>query len=338
MSNDDRRQDFEEKFSELNEVRKEVLKLFLRGESDLAIFQDLENRKILQIKSESKDENEEEKKKKRAIRDHIREISSKLLPPRTTTEGQTNRRNQLFSEIAKYKPELICEAWSNFKIVLDCDLKNLSEADKKELKNQIYQLAHTYQLTILNIIPGSIIIEFEGSPEGFERIKALFDSGELTEIAGFPIQEISALAEQETQPTQLSQWLQGVFAPLWESVDGLFTPEQPRFAFRQRTEGVSRRKTIVFNELEDRQVELVATIIPVEMPRVKVMVQIVPSAGATHLPEGLHIQLVDESDAENPEGEVFEAQQNLEFNAEVGDAFSIIVEQGRYRVVERFIV
>ncbi|MDJ1180493.1 DUF1822 family protein [Roseofilum sp. BLCC_M91] len=223
-----------------------------------------------------------------------------------------------------------------WRLIIQSDEYN--ETLLKTIENFVQNLTEDGTQKVIKISKGSIVIEFEGSPEGFERIKALFDSGELTEIAGFPIQEISALAEQQTQPTQLSEWLQGVFAPLWESVDGLFTPEQLRFAFRQRTEGVSRRKTIVFNELEDRQVELVATIIPVEMPRVKVMVQIVPSAGVTHLPEDLHIQLVDESDAENPEGEVFEAQENLEFNAEVGDAFSIIVEQGRFRVVERFMV
>jgi len=243
-----------------------------------------------------------------------------------------------WEEIDIEEVESATQNTKKWRLIVEGDIDNLTQQKYERLRDFIKKLAEDGTQKVIKISKGSIVIEFEGSPEGFERIKALFDSGELTEIAGFPIQEISALAEQQTQPTQLSQWLQGVFAPLWESVDGLFTPEQPRFAFRQRTEGVSRRKTIVFNELEDRQVELVATIIPVEMPRVKVMVQIVPSAGATHLPEDLHIQLVDESDAENPEGEVFEAQENLEFNAEVGDAFSIIIEQGRYRVVERFIV
>lgn len=213
-----------------------------------------------------------------------------------------------------------------------------SETWLQEIENFVRTLTQDGTQTVIKISRGSIILEFEGSPEGFERIKALFDSGELTEIAGFAIQEISALPEQQTQRTQLSQWLQGVFAPLWESVDGLFATEQPSFAFRQRSEGISRRKTIVLNELEDLQVELVVTIIPVERPIVEVIVAILPSPGLSHVPEDLRIKLLDESDADTPEGQVFDAKENLKFNLEVGDAFSIIVEQGRYRVVERFMV
>ncbi|OJJ27191.1 hypothetical protein BI308_01500 [Roseofilum reptotaenium AO1-A] len=316
-------------YDTLNETERRVLDLFLSGRTDREISE------IVPLERTN-------------VRGCISNICTTFLGARKSgkTDKNSPRRNELFNYIARYKPDLIkpnlkievLKKYTGFEVVLHGDLKNLTLDQRRALEQEVQKIAKELDLIVVKIKSGSIIIEFEGSPEGFERIKALFDSGELTEVAGFAIQEISALPEQQTQRTQLREWLQGVFAPLWESVDGLLTTEQPSFAFRQRSEGVSRRKTIVFNELEDCQVEMVATIIPLERPKVKVIIQILPSPGASHLPEDLRIQLLDESDADNPEGEIFDAKENLEFNVEEGDAFSIIVEQGRYRVVERFMV
>jgi hypothetical protein len=319
-------EEFDRAYNTIKGTKEQVLEEFLKGKSDEEIA-----KSILLHKD--------------TVRQYIKELCDALVfdneepnnigatPPKGS---KPSKRNKLFAMIAKYKPELVFEALNCVIIVLDGDLDNLTEKELNNLKSAIDKLAPKFGLKFLNIRQGSIIIEFEGSAEGFQRIKALFESGELTEIAGFPVLEVSAVSEAPTQPTQLSQWLEGIFTPLWQSVEDLLIPSQPNLAFRNRTQGVSRKKSIALDETTN--IELIVTISPLEAAEIKVILEVIPSNGVTHLPDGLQVQLLDAADERI--AETREAKQNIKFEitAEVGDRFSMIVEWDSFRFVEAFIV
>ncbi len=52
-------------------------------------------------------------------------------------------------------------------------------------------------MTLQRIEAGSVKLILEGSPEGLERILALFNEGELTEVLGIAVQGVEVLANQE---------------------------------------------------------------------------------------------------------------------------------------------
>ena len=45
-------------------------------------------------------------------------------------------------------------------------------------------------MTLLKIDEGSVILTLEGTRAGFERIRELVESGQLTEILGFDIEDL----------------------------------------------------------------------------------------------------------------------------------------------------
>jgi uncharacterized protein YjbI with pentapeptide repeats/DNA-binding Xre family transcriptional regulator len=54
-------------------------------------------------------------------------------------------------------------------------------------------------LTIRKIEPGSIKITLGGSEEGLKRLAALFDSGELTEVLGIPVEDVELTTEEDDE-------------------------------------------------------------------------------------------------------------------------------------------
>jgi transcriptional regulator with XRE-family HTH domain len=63
----------------------------------------------------------------------------------------------------------------------------------KEIQAIVFQLAQSNHQPVY-ITEGSIIIGFEGDLEGFQRIESLFKSGELKELAGFPVLDVKLIA------------------------------------------------------------------------------------------------------------------------------------------------
>ncbi|NER25433.1 MAG: hypothetical protein F6J96_33010 [Symploca sp. SIO1C2] len=49
-------------------------------------------------------------------------------------------------------------------------------------------------MEIVDIEEGSIKLILEGTTEGLEQIEALFKSGELTEVEGLPVEDVSFVA------------------------------------------------------------------------------------------------------------------------------------------------
>jgi transcriptional regulator with XRE-family HTH domain len=72
-------------------------------------------------------------------------------------------------------------------------LNELTPEKVEEIQARVSQLAQSHH-QLVYITEGSIIIGFEGDLKGFQRIESLFKSGELKELAGFPVLDVKLIA------------------------------------------------------------------------------------------------------------------------------------------------
>jgi transcriptional regulator with XRE-family HTH domain len=269
--------------------------------------------------------------------------------PRTVVDESTSR-NQ-----AKNKEVIQIDRWDNIKITeissrterkpkqwcltIEGNLDELNAKTLEKLEKLVQELSGDSTQKVIKITKGSIVLKFAGSEVGFERMQALFESGQLTDIGGFSVREVRAVSEEERAPTRLSEWLEGIFSPVWESVEELLRTSEPNLAFRSIDLAVARRKTIALAE-DAETVELAIAISPLESGEVTLVLQILPSPGCSQIPEGLQVRLLDESDREIPGAEASEAKENIQFDitAELGDRFSLMIEKNLHQVLEPFII
>ena len=99
-------------------------------------------------------------------------------------------QEQVISQIDKYpRVEWLLE--------LNCHFDEIDDKKIESIINYCREISGDISLTLKRKERGSIKLTFEGSQEGMEKIKALFDSGELTAILEIPIKNISSLTEQK---------------------------------------------------------------------------------------------------------------------------------------------
>ncbi|OUL25460.1 hypothetical protein BV378_15440 [Nostoc sp. RF31YmG] len=110
-----------------------------------------------------------------------------LNPPTSTTQQQSTSKRKAM-------------------VVLTAKLTADNQAQLQDKKIEIEAIvAHLRQLvgdvtlTIQDVEEGSIKIRLEGSDEGIERLLELFESGELTEVLGIPLEDIQLLPDNLTQ-------------------------------------------------------------------------------------------------------------------------------------------
>lgn len=73
---------------------------------------------------------------------------------------------------------------------------NIDESDKQRLEAivaHLQQVTGDVNLTLLRVEKGSVKLIFEGSPEGFRQLKALMESGQLTEVLDSEVQSLASL-------------------------------------------------------------------------------------------------------------------------------------------------
>ena len=77
-----------------------------------------------------------------------------------------------------------------YAFVLSGSVNEVNEQKLKAIFAHIKELSEDTSLTLRDVESGSIRLILEGSPEGFEKLKSLVESGELTEILDISIQDI----------------------------------------------------------------------------------------------------------------------------------------------------
>ena len=87
---------------------------------------------------------------------------------------------------------------TGLRIKLEGDFDELDRENLKQLLLKIQEMAQDFSIEMNRVRRGSIEIELQGSATSLEKLKALIDNSDLTQVAGFNIQNTSSL-EQITQ-------------------------------------------------------------------------------------------------------------------------------------------
>lgn len=91
---------------------------------------------------------------------------------------------------------------------------------QQQIHQYVRYLAEDPTTELVSIREGCVIVEFEGSLEGFKRLESKIKSGEITEILGFPILEIQQIDELESSEAndigfKLTQWFDNIKVDDW---------------------------------------------------------------------------------------------------------------------------
>ena len=97
---------------------------------------------------------------------------------------------------------------------------------KQEINQVVIEGTGDPKIKILGTKEGCVIIEFEGSLEGFKRLESKIKSGELTEILGFPILEVQQIDELASSDAadigfKFTQWFDNIKINDWVSEIGM---------------------------------------------------------------------------------------------------------------------
>lgn len=176
-------------------------------------------------------------------------------------------------------------------------LENLDSESITKIQSVVRQLAGDDYQTIMDVTEGSIIVEFAGSEAGFKKILDLFNRGDLTEIAGFSVEAVEAIArgeEQVADPVNLSQWRQDIFPAAWQAIASLLSSTQMQFAFGWRSDWepeIIRGHKI---NLGATSLVLVVAFANENEAKTRICLQLHPTPQQNHLPPNLELILLDE--------------------------------------------
>jgi hypothetical protein len=174
------------------------------------------------------------------------------------------------------------------------------------------------------------------------------------------IDVLNPLDEPQQIPTvartrvNLNQWLTNVFEQGWQTVESLFAPTEPEFAFNFRSapdsvmdelavsdEGISRAKLIDLGmQLAGYPVALVVKLQPESERKTHILLQVHPTGGQIYLPPFLQLTVLDESGLIFLEAQARSADNyiQLQFSGLPGEPFSVKVALGDASVTEDFVV
>lgn len=177
-------------------------------------------------------------------------------------------------------------------------------------------------VSICIIRSGSVVLVIDGTPEGLERIKSLYNQGELMEVAGFPVENVRFESEKSISDgfIDLGQWLENNFTEAleagWRSFEELLETRELAF----RLQGKKLAKSIELKE--NQKIILALEIAEEEDEEIQVIIKIYPGRDLTYLPSNLEIYLIME------DGEIIEV--------EVGDETRYLEQEVFFEPEEEF--
>jgi len=260
------------------------------------------------------------------------------LPTNIDTSQDIQVREDLDVLTIKIEPESF-----KWQIKLQGELNNLTVQSFMGVQIEIRQFGGANQMAI-NVSEGCILIEFEGSLEGFEKIQALVKSGELKELAGFEILDIGLVDETQESRTivsslvNLRDWLQGTFENEWLSIEQLLTSQQLApsvFSGEQQTK-IERAKQY---QLGDYQVNLVVEVTQKNEDEVAIALKIYPVGTENQIYLPANIRLTISTDGEElptiTSREQTRLMQKL-IDADFGDKFTLTLGLDNNIITEKF--
>jgi predicted transcriptional regulator len=160
------------------------------------------------------------------------------------------------------KQEILNSQRGKLLIVIETDIRKVNKDFLTKCLEILKQKSGDDSMTIEQIKDGSVEVTIIGSLEGCQRLKEQFDAGELTEILGIPVSDVSSveIVTENNLWTNLRTWVQtnilsdwdieeivgGTIAALRANPDFLATP-----AFGSRMGGDEDEELVSIPELLD---------------------------------------------------------------------------------------
>lgn len=144
----------------------------------------------------------------------------------------------------------------------------------------------------------------------------------------------------------LKRWFENIFDSGWSTIESIFLAE-PAWQFRSAEEGlkqsVERAKLIDFGIKANKAAVGIVVKVSHEqnnLDEMKIIVELHPTNGQEYLPSSLHIMILDEEKIAVMEAQAKNNNKKIdfEFNASIGDKFSVKIALEDISVVENFIV
>lgn len=193
----------------------------------------------------------------------------------------------ILSESAKYQPAK--ESQVSKSKVWELKLNaNLGDIDNQKLQTILKTLQELGEGSIIlkKIESGSVVLVLESSPELFQRIMNLYQSGQLTALEGIAILDVGVLR------VNLTNWLQDNFIEAiqagWQTFEDIFGRDMipnPRFMPVIRAKHISLGSHSTFF--------LVISVVKPEN-QIIIGVRLYPEIDRTYLPMNLTLSLLDE--------------------------------------------
>lgn len=182
---------------------------------------------------------------------------------------------------------------------------------------------------------GSIILVLESSPSVFQRIQSLYQAGQLDNLLGLTVLDLQILPNEEY--VNLSQWFEGIFTDGWQTVEDLLTAQQLIPAvWSDRTK--SARLFDIRVNLVNHAVILVVNLTKEDDNKTIVWLQVYPSQ-EEYLPPDLKLSvLVDDEIFDEVIARSADILIQCQFDANIGDQFTIKISLGEISVRQNFIV
>ncbi|NMF63768.1 hypothetical protein DP113_29280 [Brasilonema octagenarum UFV-E1] len=154
------------------------------------------------------------------------------------------------------------------------------------------------------------------------------------------------LGSSSQSVVNFKRWFENIFDSGWSTIESIFLTE-PVWQFRSAEDGlknsVERAKLIDFGIKANR--ESVGIVVKVShdesnCDEMKIIVELHPTNGQEYLPSSLHVMILDEEGTAVMEAKAKNDNKKiaLEFNAAVGDNFSVNIALENVSVVENFVV
>jgi len=279
----------------------------------------------------------------------------------TLVEQKTENRPEIaWVKIPKYLEELgykrtftppPTEKWVKWR--LSIEVSEISPEQLEQIQTLLQQIPGNASLRLDKIEEGSIRLVFNGYLAGFERVRELFESGELSKHLGVKVLDIQLEpVSEQPDPVNLSGWLQSQMNQAidagWQTIDELFGMRSPAFrsdlaSYAKDIEPepdlptIQQGKSIV---LGTASLALLVKLSQESEGEIDILVRVFPIQESTNLPEELKLMVLDE------QGEILEEvpagrgnnciEQPL--SGEPGEGFVIKLEFGGLSVTESFII
>jgi Protein of unknown function (DUF1822) len=166
----------------------------------------------------------------------------------------------------------------------------------------------------------------------------LSDLRSLDELPAY-LDQFKPVPQMDT--VQLSQWLQGIFAPGWQAIETILGAKRLELAleFRSETGGVKRGKTFALGNTGS-QVAVIVNLWQSSGAEREIQIEVVPVGTPMFLPSGLQLALVDAQGETlmNAQTKGDNQKMRLEFSGELGDQFDVKISLQDFSLVESFLI